>query len=283
MFRRPISQYSTEFIGIEIYDKGGLVDPDDETVTLDIYERDVEEPRYADLEANKDDVGLYSYQFSPEQTREIGEYKVKWKYQIDGEDRFFETEYEVVEPMPYWDMLDPNERQLVFAVYNRVANVFDSTEGGPYLFELPQNKNTHVLEVIARLMATDAMNYINFTHQPVFTPPYEVGQNVKPKWPEKLHGVLEKATYVMFLRHLSRSYIEIPRLQGLQVGTVDRTNYRQEWQREAESEEQELEKMIQLIKRKFLLSTKRSMVLGGLRFPASIPAARPAFHYQRVW
>lgn len=277
--KRPVSQYATEQIGIAIYDGGELVDPDADvrvTVTRDTDSAVVVGP---DAPATRDDVGLYSLTLTPSLNEVKSEYTVNWEYEVLGDPRSFVDTYIVVDPMPYWDSLSAAEREVVLSVYHKVSDTFDSREGGPYLWEIYQTQ-FNAFETISRLMATDAITYINFSYQPAFIPPYTVGANATKAFPSDWNGLLEQATYHQFLRHLSRSYIEQPAPQGITAARLDRAHYRQEWATEAKEEKEVLDRMLMFFKRKFLVGTKRALLVAGGNIPYMyINPAQPNFMY----
>jgi len=275
--RRPISQYANERVGIAIYENGELTDPDDGVAITVV--RDGNTVVGPDAVATQDDVGLYSYTLTSVHTGTVGTYDITWEYTLDGVPRVFEDSFTISGVMPYWDALTTSERDLVMNVYHKVSDTFDSTEGGPYLWELYQTQ-WNAFETIARIMTTDAATYINLSHQPAFVPGYTVGASGSKPIPAGWHGLLEWATYVEFLRHLSRSYIEIPALTGSNVARLDRTRYRQEWAAEYEVEKAKLDQMLRYFKRKFLVGTRRSLLVGGLGgLGGLITPARPHWVY----
>lgn len=264
---RPVSQYSAERLGLAIYRNSALTDSETD-VTVKIETDGGTIIVQAGSVAVRDSEGVYHYQLSSALTRELGVYHVIWTFTIDSVEETFEDWYQVVTPMPNWDALDETGRQLVFNIYNKVADTFDSREGGPYLWELYQTR-FNPFEVIARLMRTDAVNYINFTFQPAFSPPYTINDSASGKeFPiSQWGGVLYQATYVEFLKHLSRSYIEIPDTPGVNVSHLDRRRYRAEWKQEAEDEKKTLDLQIRQFKRTFLVGARRSWLVGGGNVP----------------
>lgn len=276
---RPVSQYSAEKVGISIYHNGALADPDG-GVELGIErERDALVLLRSNTPADRDGVGIYSYQLDSSITAEKGSYVVTWRYSISGVDRQYEGRYDIVDVMDFFDMLNDEEKALVYSIYHKVSDTFDSREGGPYLWEVLQLQ-FNAFEAIARFMVTDAMDYINYTFQPAFNPPFTVGAGSAHPFPVGWYGMLSKATYVEFLKHLSRSYIEIPAAEGVSVARLNRTRYRQEWQQEAKDEKAILDSMLKQFKRQYLLGTSRSLLLGGGMLPYMFGnPARPHWIY----
>ena len=289
MRNQGISQYSEDTVGVAVFESGALTDPTGNAVTLSItrLSGSAQDPSVlaTGLVATRDGVGLYSYVIGASFTSVKGAYRITWTYDINGDTRTFTTDYNVVNEQPYWDSLTPAEKQLVDNVYHRVSDSWDSTQGGPYLWELPQT--TFGFETIARLMITDAIPYINMTRQPTFNyATYNVAHSPSnPKgqeFPEEWYGLLEKATYWSFLKHIARSYNEVPNYQGVsQAAYIDRSAYQQKWLSEAQREKEELDDMLKWLKRKFIGGYRRSILVGGGFFPSGmfINAARPNWPY----
>lgn len=282
MRSRLISQFSSETVGVAIYEEGLLIDPEGSVVTVSIRNE------YGDLllesvPAVKDGVGLYSYVLQPVDTRLKGEYQTEWYYVLNGEVKQFLDAYTVTDPMPYWDSLTEEQRDSVLNIYFKVSNTFDSAGGGPYLWEIQQS-GFNPFETIARLMCTDAISYINFTRAPAFNPPFQVvglppGTAVMKPFPAQAYGLLEKATYVEFLKHLSRSYIEQPDVEGVSTARFDRRKYRDLWAQEAAMEKAELERWLSIFKRKYLFTGRSMLVAGGLFNHIWYDPTRPRWLY----
>ncbi len=231
--------------------------------------------------STKDSTGNYSVALTPAVTNVKGDYVATWTFTVAAVARTYVQTLQVVDPMPFWSNLTDSERLIVESVYLKVADSFDSTEGGPYLWETLQ-KTFNAWEVVSRLMSTDAVSYISLMFNPVITPPYQVGQTSTNSFPVSWYGLLEKATYVEFLKHMSRSYIEIPDAPGVTVARLDRRRYRDEWSREAKDEKETLDRMLKMLKRTFI-TRRRSMLVSGGIFPLSlIDPSRPSWLYVPV-
>jgi hypothetical protein len=280
---RFVSQYAGEVLGLAVYDDGVLTDaisPPTVRVWRELDEVDVVS---AGTASTRDALGLYSFQVGSAQTKIKGIYGIEWLYSVASTGgpvaREFVDHFEVVDPMPYWDMLSAAERDSVMNIYHKVSDTFDSREGGPYLWELYQTQ-WNAYETIARLMATDALTYINLGHQPAIIPGFAVGSLSSKPFPVAWAGLLELSTYVQFLRHISRSYIEIPTPQGVSTARLDRTRYRAEWDAEYKIEKATLDQILKQFKRKYLLGTSRAMLIGGGNIPfAFANLARPHWKY----
>lgn len=280
MRKRPVSQYASERVGIAIYEAGVLTDATGD-VTLEVIREGAASTVGPGQIADRDDLGLYSYVLTSTNTSAKGDCEIIWDYTVAGQTRQYHEFFTVTDPMPYWDSLESAHRDLVLDVYHKVSDTFDSKEGGPYLWELYQTQ-WNAFETIARLMTTDAVTYINLSHQPAFVPGYNVGAGMEKPFPEGWFGLLLKATYVEFLKHISRSYIEIPALAGSNAARLDRSRYRQEWSAEYKMEKEELDQMLRYFKRKFLVGSRRSLLIQGGAFGRMAfggAAARPHWAY----
>lgn len=276
--RQTISRHSQDVIGIAVYVGGDLADADaNPSITITNEGSGVivvnAEPTV------RDGKGLYSYTIRSNTTASLGYFSALWSYTVGGAARTFLTEYEVVEEQPFWDSLEPQERQLVENVYFRLGDLFDSREGGPYLQDVPQS--TFGYETIARLTVTEALPYINLAKPPAFVPGFQVGKGATNKFPEGWHGLLEQGAMWTSLKHLSRSYIEIPDPQNITQGRLDRSRYRQMWAEEADKEKQQLDMMLGQLKRSFRFSTHRALLVAGGMFPNNYARniARPRWPY----
>jgi len=176
--------------------------------------------------------------------------------------------------MSYWPMLTDAQKLTVDNVYARVSDAFDSTSGGPYLWETLTG-TFNPWEVISRMMMTEAISYIN-----LYMPP---ALELDPtKVPQKWQPLHEKCTYFHFLKHLSRSYIEQPDTPGVNVPRLDRRRYRDEWKREAQDEQRELDNMLRQLKRDYLTKSRKLLVSGGVLPSKFITATRPSWTYLPV-
>lgn len=277
MRKHPVSQYSSEKLGLAVYVAGVLTDSNAlPTIVVQLNSATI-----ASYTATKDSTGHYSVALTAPVTNTKGDYVVTWSFTVGASARTYVQTVQVVDSMPFWSNLKDSEKLVVESIYLKVADTFDSTEGGPYLWETLQ-KTFNAWEVVSRLMSTDAVSYISLMFNPVVLPPYTVGQTSTKQFPTEWYGLLEKATYVEFLKHLSRSYIEIPDAPGVSVARLDRRRYRDEWSREAKEEKETLDRMLKMLKRTFI-TRRRSMLVSGGIFPLSlIDPSRPSWLYVPV-
>lgn len=277
--RDTISQYSTDNIGIGVYERNDYTDPDNNEVSISVIREDGDVTVIGNDLATRDDLGLYSYLLPTSVTSIKGNYTAVWSYVVDGEPKEFKYQFAVVDPQPFFDSLNGEQKQMVENIYHRVSDTFDSTVGGPYLWELPQSSFS--FETIAKLMVVDAMNLINYSKPKAFIPPYALGSKVTKPIPRAWYGLVEKAASYELYKHLARSYLEIPLPVGVNVAHLDRTQYSQKWMSMAEFEKQEVESMIHMLKRAMQFGVKsRAQLLAGGIFPISyLNPARPRWPY----
>jgi len=281
--REPISQYSTELIGIIISDSGMPEDADAD-VTLTIVRESDNEVLVLDAIATHEPaptpalLGHYSYSMTPLITNQKGNYTITWKYTLGGDPREFPYQFMVVTPQPYWDSLNAKQKGVIENIYFKLSDGFDSTIGGPYLWELPQSNFGY--ETIARLTIIDGMNAINFEGPKAFQQPYSFGPGTR-QIGEGWYGLVQQAGFYETLKHLSRSYLEIPQATNVPTAYEDRTRYSEMWMRLAEAEGERLLRQIHMIKRAFAFGVKaRAQLVAGGIFPISyLNPARPRWPY----
>jgi hypothetical protein len=192
-------------------------------------------------------------------TSEPGEYLVQAQFQLmSGETRSVMQNFSVVNP--FADEPTPTNVELITgAVWLRLEDLFDSVEGGPWLRDktlanFDENK-------IAALIP-EALMDINLQMPPstldinFFTAGNESpGDMTNPNMP-----MLVQATLVKTIKHLMRSYVEQPALQGAQVVWQDRQKYQQAWAQIYQVEQTDYIQNVRLWKRT-LLNLGRSSLL----------------------
>lgn len=274
-----ISQFSSDKIGIAIVELNQPTDPDGNVVTVTITRRGEQVPVTNAAVAIRDGLGLYSYTLTLGVTDTKANYTAVWDWEVSSSPRTFEYNFVVVDPQPYFDSLNAGQKQLVDNVYHRVSDLFDSTLGGPYLWELPQSAFS--FETIARLMVFNAMSYINFASPKAFIPPYQIGAKVDKAFPLGWYGLLERATAYELFKHLATSYLEIPDSVGVNVAHLDRREYYNKWMDRAKMEKEELDHMVKMLKRDMRFGVRsRSLIVAGGIFPVSyLNPARPRWPY----
>jgi len=277
---RPFPQYAVEPVGIMTYSQGVLTDPDNQNVTLSIINSDngtVIVP--AGTVATYENTGTYQYMLTANESSIQGNYDVTWNYTVSGSPRVYVDNIVITDQMPYWSNLGYDERQIVTGIVHRLDKSFDSTAGGPYLQELQQS-GFIMYEEIAMIMQDEAIDYINFEFQPIFSPAYEIGLNAQVPFPSTYYGVLASQTYAHFLKHIARNYIEQPTPQGMTAAWMDRRDYYQRWWQLYLFDKEVADKQLRQMKRQFMVGSRRSLLVAGGLIPRMFTnPARPHFQY----
>lgn len=280
---RPYPQYAVEPVGIMTYVNGALTDPDNKTATLQIVNSDngtVIVP--SGTAATWESTGQFQYTLNSSQTALQGNYSVNWYYTISGSPRQYTDNIVITDQMPYWSNLSYEERQLATGIVHRLDKSFDSTAGGPYLQEMQQS-GFIMYEEVAMIMSTEAIDYINYEFQPVFTPAYEIGASAAVPFPSNWYGILVSQTYAHFLKHISRNYIEQPSPQGMNAAWMDRRDYYNRWWNLYLFDKEIADKQLRQMKRQFMVGSKRSLLVAGGLIPRMfVNPSRPHFQYASV-
>ena len=278
MVREQISLHGDDRTGIKIFSppKGGksahVIDPDEGTVGITIYQlvaedmhrvADLEDPRgtkvstITSVDVMREGTGVYSYQLTPPLTSTRGNLTVVWNYAVDGIIFEFTSRLSIMDEMPTYNALSDMEKYQVAQTTWALGDLFDSTEGGPNLTE---NFQTHFTnERLAQLLSR-AITKFNMTGQPVTD--WDVsfmGGGVRGDFA----GIISICLYVETLRHLVRTYVEIPEFTSMDVTYTQRRDYLQRWQGVLRDEEKDLEHMIKMAKRKLMSLGRGSLLVGG--------------------
>lgn len=268
LVRKFISQGGRGYVAINIYDGTTSVDPDDGTLTLQVWFKDVtthsgDDPRGTQIltvateDIHREDTGRFDYQIGPPNTAYRGLLTAQWSYQVNGQSFTFSDHLQVLNPMPTYEGLTEAQKSIVEQVSWMFGDLFDSTEGGPYLIEPFQ---THFdYERIAQLMAQATLK-MGLTGYPVRN--WGVGEGVTPP-PNEFSGLLVLGTYYEVVRHLVRSYTEIPAFQGMNVTYTDRRDYSMRWQQILSTEWPDYVRMVKMAKRSLLSLSRGSLLVAG--------------------
>ena len=268
LVRKFISRNGIGYVGINIFDGTQSVDPDAGTLSLQISFREVTGTESTALTTvgsdviQKEDVGKYYYNIGPSLTANRGVLTAVWTYTVNGASFTFTDHLQILDQMPLYDSFNDFERSIVEAVSWMFGDLFDSTEGGPYLIEPFQ---THFdYERIAQ-MARLAVNRMNLIGYPITN--YGIGMgaaNPSPDW----QGLLIFGTYLEVVRHLRDSYVEIPLFQQMAVTYTDRRDYFSRWNQIWQSEWPDYQRMVKMQKRSLLnLAGGSLLVHGGIYGP----------------
>lgn len=260
------------YLSVAVSNGSEFVDADAGSVSLKVWfndasEAEPEDPR-GDLVLSVDDhtgtnkvqkesTGHYFYDIGPALTQRRGLLTAEWSYRVAGTLLTYTDYLQVLDRMPMYDALSDDLRLTVEQVTWLFGDMFDSTEGGPWLQE---NFQSHFdYERIAQLMHLAATR-INFAG--VTPTAYGVGPGEKA-FPPEWRPLLTWGTYLEVVRHLIRSYTEQPNWIGMNVTYADRRDYAQRWQAVLQSEEPLFTKAVVMQKRKMLNLGRSSMLVAG--------------------
>lgn len=268
LVRKFLSQGGRGYVAIDITDGATSVEPDADSLGLQVWFKDPtghqgDDPRGTRIlnvptsEIHREDIGKYDYEIGPPNTAYRGVLTAQWSYRVSGVSFTYSDHLQILNPMPLYDSCSDAEKIVVEQVSWMLGDMFDSTEGGPYLIEPFQ---THFdYERIAQMQKLAATR-MGLTGFPVRN--WSVGPGVQPI-PQDFAGLMVLGTYYEVVRHLVRSYTEIPALQGMNVTFTDRRDYSQRWQQILSTEWPEYVQMVKMAKRKLLNLSRGSLLVAG--------------------
>lgn len=278
--RMVVSAFSSPVIGIRVYVAGELADADGDVTYSMVNE--ASETVLAGT-AVRSALGTYDVQLTSVQTGTPGLYLIYWDYTAATLTQVQETYIEVYQRSPNYDILPDEMKAVVENVWWRFADLFDSPIGGPHLQVYVQSNFGRDRLAQALRTALNRLNTISAPHQ-TFTLDTSGKQFPLGEW----GGVLEQALYVETLKHLKRSYVEQPSVEGIAQARFDRRDYMARWGEILTDEQADLEAMLDQFKMAFMgLGSVQALVAGGVyvqfaptRVVGSM-AARP--YYWRMW
>jgi hypothetical protein len=276
LVRKFVSQNGRGYVAVNIFDGSNSVDPDPDSISLQVWFNDISNPLVSagndergtlvatvtSEEIQREDTGKYYYDIGPQLTANRGVLYARWTYSVNGVQFTFNDFLQILQQMPLYDSLNPFERSVVESVSWMFGDLFDSTEGGPYLIEPFQ---THFNYERMAQMSRLAVSRLNMIGYPITQ--YGIGpghQNPPPTW----QGLTIFATYLEIVRHLRDSYVEIPIFQQMGVTYTDRRDYFTRWNQIWQSEWPDFQRMVKMQKRSLLnLASGSLLVHGGLYGP----------------
>lgn len=269
--RKFVSQHGSGYLGLMIYDGQSPVDPVVNSVSLKVWYHNGEEgegdPR-GELVLSVDDhtgtetiqkesTGRFFYNIGPQHTQNRGVLTAEWSYEVNDKDFTYIDYLQILDQMPVYDSLNDQAKYVIENVSWLFGDLFDSTEGGPWLQENFQTKWGY--ERLAHLMET-AIGRINLTGQPPTNYSTRPGSKSLPAdWTPLLIWSLR----LEVIRHLMRSYTEQPEFRNMDVTYTDRRDYAQRWKMILDDEKPELEKAITVAKRSLLSLSRGSLIVAG--------------------
>lgn len=239
-----VNQYDPIVLGITLYVRGQLGDPDGDAVTVTMADRDTGAPVFTGRPTTRAQLGAYELQLSSEDTEATGGYTLTWSYALSGQAESLVTAVEIGAFSPDYQALADPMKQIVESVWHRFADLFDSPMGGPNLQVYFQSHFTRGR--IAQLLKI-AVGILNTTAQPYQT--YTLDGDGGATFPVAKWGpLLEQALYCEVLKHLRRSYVEQPLLMGGEVTRHDRRDYMDRWGQVLSDEQAQLKSQLDTFK-----------------------------------
>jgi hypothetical protein len=238
-------------------------------------------PVFTERAATRADVGAYELQLTSEETAVTGGYQLSWAYQTGGIGETYQTFIEVGQFSPDYAELADNMKAVVEQGWNRFEDLFDSPLGGP---NLQVYAESHFNRGRVAQLLRIAMGILNTAAQPFQT--YTLDGDGGAQFPVARWGpLLEQALYVEILKHLRRSYVEQPLLQGGEVTRHDRRDYFDRWNMVLQDERATLKEQLDVFKiRAMSLGRPAVLVSGGAygRMPSPVTywgsQGRPRFY-----
>lgn len=257
--RTYISQFSSTILGL-VNHQNGVPTNADGSVTATMVDTNTGVTIFLNRLATNPAVGVYDIQLTSVDTQVPDPCTVTWNYTFAGNPEVYQTFVLIGAVDPAYDNLEPGLQEIVNNVWVRIQDLYDSPNGGPALQAYFQSRFGRGR--VAQLMQI-ALNRINLTFQPVshYTLNYDSSE-----WPyATAAGLLDEATYIEVIKHLIRSYVEQPTLEGATVAKLNRQEYMGRWQQVLQIEEQTFKQMMDVWKISQMgLSRTRLLVSGGV-------------------
>lgn len=239
-----VNQYDPVVLGMSVYVRGQLADPDGSAVTASMASSDTGLAVFSGRAATRVSTGVYEVQLTSADTEATGGFTITWSYAVSGQTETLPMPVEIGAFSPDYAALADPMRQIVESVWHRFADLFDSPMGGPNLQVYFQSHFTRGR--MAQLLRV-AMGILNTASQPYQT--YTLDGNGGATFPTAQWGpLLEQALHVEVIKHLRRSYVEQPMLQGGQVTYEDRRDYMDRWSQVLSDEQQLLKSQLDTFK-----------------------------------
>lgn len=277
-----INQTATDVLALQVIIDGVPADPDGQAVTVTMINQVTSATvfsRTATPVANHP--GEYNLQLTAADTSQVGNFTVQWAYAIGGNPVSYDT-YVLIGPYsPTYAGLVPAMKMIVESVWMRFADEFDSPAGGPNLQTYYQTRFNRGR--IAELLRV-ACGRLNTAAQPFMT--YTIDGDGGASFPVQQWGpLLEQACFVETIKHLRRSYLEQPQVDGGGVTRLDRQQYFDRWGEVLKEEQDNLQRQLDVFKiRNMALGQPRVLVSGGVfgrwgptRYSAGMAASRGYF------
>ena len=279
LVRKFVAQNGRGYLALHILNGGNggtgstSVDPDPGTLTLQVWFNDVttdfpvtNDPRGVSIvnvtesAITKTATGMYYYDLAPGNTAYRGVLTAQWGYQVNGVAFTYLDHLQILEQMPLYESLNDQERSVVEQVSWMMGDLFDSTDGGPYLIEPFQTHYNYERLAQLETIAVTRLNVMSNFNNPPTT--WGVGPGSQTV-PANFAGILVIGTYLELVRHLIRSYTEMPNFPGTNVTFTDRRDYAQRWQTVFQQDWPEYQQMVRNAKISLLNMSRGSILASG--------------------
>jgi len=209
-------------------------------------------------------LGTYRVTISSVESSEPGLYYLLSNYAISGVAQVYRTDIEIPQTASsLYESLSPEFREVVESVWDRFEDLIDSPIGGPHLSAYTQSNFGR--ERVAQLLRI-GMGVINTAAQP------SASYSLDKDFPFDAWGpVLEQATVVEVVKHLMRSYVEQPDVQGVQAARMDRRDYLNRWSQLLTIEQDTLRQQMQTFKMSHMGLGRAGVLVAGGMFPNVTP------------
>jgi hypothetical protein len=212
-------------------------------------------------------------------TDEVGEFRVIAQFTyLDGRKQSTRSDFEVQDPFAAvaptdWDTLSEDQKYLAMQdivaerVWDRLEDLFDAEDGGPWMRDMTMN-------VFGPNKVRDFIDEALFDIN-VYNPQTDFGLDKfalpHQNKPNSNLVLAVQGTLVAVIRHLMRSYAEMPNPNGGSITFEDRRDYLQRWGTIYQIEFGHYDHLVKMWKRQFL-SLGQTKVLVSNKAGRLLPA-----------